>query len=73
MLKIKTTAEIIFTVLAEHITDRDVACAVLEAEMAFNNNPGMLKIGDTQIGVRVYISGAVPKYYREGMQIEGDL
>ena len=57
MLKFKTDAKILLTVVAEQLTDAEIAKIVLALENSLNT-PGMLKLANTQVGIRVHIDGS---------------
>ncbi len=61
MIRLETTAKILLNISAEHIEDAQVAKILLEAEKRFNN-AGVLYVDRVPIGVRVHISGDMPKY-----------
>lgn len=60
MVRLETTAKVLFTVAAEQINDAEVAQIVLEAERRLNSL-SILFLAGVKVGIRVHISGDKPK------------
>lgn len=61
MIRLEATAKILLNVPTAHIEETQIAKILLEVEKKFNN-VGVLYVDRAQIGVRVHISGDMPKY-----------
>ena len=64
MIRLETTAKIFLNIRAEHIKDAEVAKILLEVEQQFNSigGIGVIRVDKTLVGVRVHVSGDMPKY-----------
>lgn len=64
MIRLETTAKVLLNIRAEHIEDVEVAKILLEVERRFNDI-GVIEVDKALIGVRVHLSGDMPKYNKE--------
>lgn len=63
MIRLETTAKVLLNIRAEHIEDAEMAKILLETEQRLNDI-GILEVDKALIGVRVHISGDMPKEIR---------
>lgn len=63
MIRLETTAKVLLNIRAEHIEDAEVAKILLEVEQRLNDI-GVMEVDKALIGVRVHISGDMPKEVR---------
>ena len=63
MIRLETTAKVLLNIRAEHIEDAEVAKILLEVERRFNDI-GIIEVDRVLTGVRIHISGDMPKYNR---------
>lgn len=61
MIRLETTAKVLLNIRAELISDFEIAAIVLKIEQSLNTI-GRIEMAGVQVGVRVHISGNIPKY-----------